>query len=100
MLDFTSDQPTGYRCFYKSAWRTMTFLGRCAYCYGRCYQFDDGDNDPRGPLGDNAAVEMLAADYGYSGKPILVCFYCHNTDPRHRSVIRAAERSGQWKRIR
>jgi len=43
---------------YRDSWRRVTrwcdFTGSCVVCGRRCYGFRDGDDDPRGPLGDHA----------------------------------------------
>lgn len=76
--------------------RIMRFTGFCRSCHRRCYEFDDGENDPRGMLGDNAGCNLSADEFDMVGKDIICCFLCQNNDEAtyNRIVAYAKKR---WK---
>lgn len=68
---------------YVDSWRggvirVAHFMGKCVGCGIRTYAFEDGENDPRGFLGDHASDPLVATDYGYAGKDVPLCFSCGN----------------------
>ena len=87
-LDFTSSAPQTYLDPWRNSTRTMYYAGHCETCGRRCYAFEDGENDPRGPLGDHAAYPMdgrehLSPDEARwlddSNAHLMMCFPCGNS---------------------
>lgn len=93
------DRPN-YRANYPQVWhddwrnadRVLRYRGTCVSCGRRCYAFDDGENDPRGVLGDHAADVVEAAENGKTGPDVVACFMCMNDEPSYRAVMRVAEK--------
>lgn len=86
---------------YRDGWtgdtRTARYVGRCVLCGRRTYD-DDGGNDPRGPMGDHAAAELIPADYGATGATVPACFLCQNdSEERYRLTLRKARKVGGWR---
>ncbi len=86
---------------YRDGWtgdtRTARYAGRCIGCGVRTYS-DDGGNDPRGPMGDHAAMPLDPADYGATGATVPACFLCQNdTEERYRRTLNRARRAGTWR---
>jgi hypothetical protein len=64
-------------------------------CGKRTYAFEDGENDPRGPLGDHAANPFVASEYDMTGPDVPCCFSCVNTDEgRYDYALKQARK--QW----
>jgi len=59
--------------------RTLRYTGECVVDGRRTYAFDDGENDPRGVLGDHAGSPLIAEEYEYIGADVPLCFSCANT---------------------
>ncbi len=95
LLDFRRKE-TGYTdTFAGRGIRTATFQGHCTLCGTRTYAFPDGENDPRGPLGDHAAAPMVASDYGMVGPDVPACFTCQNdTEGKYDRILAIAK--GCW----
>lgn len=74
--------------------RTCRYRGDCISCGRRCYGFDDGENDPRGVLGDHAVSMFYASDYDMTGPDIVACFMCQNDYDRYQYGLELAKR--QW----
>lgn len=72
--------------------RVLRYRGRCVVCRTRTYGFDDGENDPRGVLGDRATSAYVAADHEMEGPDVPACFYCQNDEPRYRRGLDLAKR--------
>lgn len=57
--------------------RVLRFMGCCIACGMPTWSFDDGENDPRGPLGDAAywstGIEFNGAEYR-----VTTCSVCAN----------------------
>lgn len=86
---------------YRDDWRRVSrwcrFEGACVLCGRRTFGFDDGQDDPRGPLGDHAAAPLDPTDYGATGAIVPACFLCQNdTEDRYTRLLRRAERIGGW----
>ncbi len=93
-LDFRRKE-TSYEDNYGRGIRTAHFMGRCALCGIRTYAFPDGDNDPRGILGDHAAAPMVASDYNMTGLDVPACFTCQNdTEAKYKRILGIAK--GRW----
>lgn len=87
--------------------RTCCYMGTCASCGRMTYAFDDGENDPRGVLGDNAAdpiylSEHVAMDDAAKVKAVgdalshdvvvPACFCCTNDYDRYQYLLSMATR--------
>ena len=85
--------------FYQDSWRnetrTLRYVGKCWACHRRTYQFDDGENDPRGILGDHAGAPLVASDYGAHGERLPLCFACANEEASYKAAL-AYARSHLW----
>ncbi len=91
-IDFRAKEFT-YHCFYRNTDRTARFVGKCVLCNTRTYSFDDGDNDPRGVLGDHAADALIAEEYDMVGPDVPCCFLCQNdTSEKYEIALRLAKR--------
>lgn len=93
-LNFKASEPQffNHRPYYSAA-RRCDYQGRCVVCQRRTYTFQDGGNDPRGPLGDNAACFFVASEYdNMEGPDVTICFNCDNEEDRYNiGLIRAKE---------
>jgi hypothetical protein len=71
--------------------RVLRYRGRCVLCGWLLWAFDDGDNDPRGMLGDfTAGFSLAAADYDRQGPTVGLCCRCANDgDLYQRGLDRA-----------
>ena len=77
------------------AQRHYRYVGKCAYCGIRMYAFDDGENDPRGPIGEHANSDMIANDYNCTGPDVKACWMCGNDEYRYLRLLEIAQK--QWK---
>lgn len=77
---------------WRHAWRLLRYMGDCSVCGRRTYAFDDGENDPRGILGDRAASPVTHEDVAELGEREYVpaCFGCMNDEPRYRMALERA----------
>lgn len=91
---FTLKSPQVWHDEWRNKDRVMRFKGECVVCGRRTYGFDDGENDPRGVLGDHSAQEYVAADYDKVGPDVPACFMCQNDYDRYKYGLQLAER--QW----
>jgi len=103
-----------YRDHWRRADRILRYQGRCAAGCGRAtWAFDDGENDPRGFLGDHSAydlieevtdavIDMRGEAYRPWIVPTFACAMCANDEPSYKAAIRTgtlrsirkAERNG------
>jgi hypothetical protein len=83
-----------WRDNWRGTVRTVRYVANCCECGRPTWAFDDGENDPRGVLGDAAALTLEAAEYDQVGPPMGFCFVCANTDAEtyNRAVERASRR--------
>lgn len=97
LLDFRRKE-TSYRDDWRDGiTRTAQYMGRCVLCGTRTYAFPDGENDPRGPLGDHAAMPMVASEHGMTGPNVPCCFTCQNdTTERYNMALNWAVAVGSW----
>jgi predicted RNA methylase len=66
--------------------RVLRYRGRCVVCGWLLWGFDDGENDPRGILGDfTAGFSLDAEDYDLHGPSVGLCCGCAN-DGDHYEV--------------
>lgn len=56
-------------------------------CGRNCWAFDDGENDPRGPLGDNALWTVESED----GYDLRTCAVCANDERSYRTARSRAD---------
>ena len=95
----TLDLNTSGSQLYRDGWagelRTCVYLGRCVACGRRCYVFEDGRNDPRGPLGDAAGSPLCAPDYDMAGPDVTACFSCMNEERSYRAAVSVAR--ARWR---
>lgn len=94
-LDFTKTNDQIYYCPWRKKERTMRYAGRCAVCGKRTYMFLDGENDPRGPLGDHANSSIEAPDFEKTGPDIIACFNCANDERTYKRLMQIADK--KWK---
>lgn len=97
-LNWGTDEPQTYRCSWRDGMRTVRYNGNCASCGRRTYGCDDGEDDPRGVLGDRAACNMDAAEHGVTGGgTVTACFLCMNDADRYQQLLDVAR--AQTKRL-
>ena len=71
--------------------RVARYHGRCVLCGWLLWGFDDGQNDPRGPLGEfSVGFSLDPQDYEMSGPPVGLCLDCGNTGARYRQGLQRA----------
>lgn len=63
--------------------RTCRFKGKCVSCGRRTFGFDDGENDPRGMLGDHAWWPV-DCDHDDGTHDVTLCALCANDEPSYR----------------
>lgn len=87
--NWRTDRPQVWHDGWRHAWRVLRFRGLCVVCHRRTYAFDDGQNDPRGVLGDRAANEVTREDVAAlpEGWYVPACFGCMNEEPRYRDAL-------------
>lgn len=91
-LSWEVDYPQVWHDGWRNADRTCRYKGNCVVCGTRTYAFDDGENDPRGVLGDHAASPMVAEDFDYTGDDVPCCFMCANDYDRYTRAVTIAKR--------
>jgi hypothetical protein len=82
---------------WRDAWRggrerVLRYRAECVTCARPVWGFDDGENDPRGVLGDQSAAWSLDPnEYGApAGMPVGLCAICGNErEPYERALTRA-----------
>jgi len=73
--------------------RVLRFVGRCIVCQCRTWAADDGENDPRGVLGDSAASPLHAGDCEMTGPDVPLCFLCANEYDSYQAAYEHATRN-------
>lgn len=79
--------------------RVIRYKGRCFSdrCdHRRTFAADDGENDPRGVLGDHATSPLVAEDYEMIGPDLILCFDCANEYSSYKEALIYAKRK-LWK---
>ena len=104
VLSFAVDSPQKWHDSWRQVDRVMRYYGACYCCGIRTYAFDDGENDPRGVLGDHAADPFHLADHLAPDdaakvdaltrklRDIPACFGCTNDYDRYQMLISAGTR--------
>lgn len=95
-INFTRKTPQVWHDSWRNTDRTCRYYGDCVGCGRRCYGFDDGENDPRGILGDHAVSMFHADDYNSDGKDVVGCFLCQNDYDSYQWALEQAKRVGRW----
>jgi hypothetical protein len=74
---------------WRHAWRVLRMVGRCIVCDRRSFAFDDGENDPRGILGDRAAQIITHEDVPelHDDEYVAACFSCMNDEARYHRAL-------------
>lgn len=67
--------------------RIILFAGECIACSRNTYSYVDGENDPRGVMGDATASWVGPEDDERLVKQWPVCALCANTEERYREAI-------------
>ena len=73
--------------------RVIRYKGRCKFCGRFTWGADDGENDPRGVLGDHATHALVATDYDLVGPDVALCAICANEAMPYKAVLEIAQRS-------
>lgn len=82
--------------------RSLRWYGACIVCARNVWAFDDGENDPRGVLGDNA-LWTIHPDEGTpgttpetieTGPQVRACAICANDYDAYKTAKRIARRTG------
>lgn len=97
--------PTAYRRMpiqvWHDAWRgtdrVLRYVGQCEVCKHRAtWEAEDGENDPRGVLGDHATHALVAAEYDMTGPDVPLCAMCGNDYDSYNLALSYARRE-VWK---
>lgn len=88
---FSGDRVQTIRDDIRRTDRVVREVGHCVTCNRSTWSFDDGQNDPRGALGDHAASPLVAEEYDMTGADVPQCFPCandyvHYTEGLHRAI--------------
>lgn len=77
---------------WRSRDRVLRYRGRCIECGWLLWGADDGENDPRGILGDFTAGFCLdACDYDQQGPEVGLCCGCANDGDLYRAGLAKAQ---------
>ena len=72
--------------------RVLRYRGRCIECGWLLWGADDGENDPRGILGDfTAGFSLDPVDYDRAGPEVGLCCGCANDGDLYRSGLAKAQ---------
>lgn len=82
---------------WRNADRTFRFKGKCVACGRKTWGADDGENDPRGILGDHATHALSAEDYDMTGPDVPLCAMCGNDEGGYRQALHIGQRQ-TWTR--
>lgn len=77
--------------------RVFRNVGRCVLCHEPVWEFDDGENDPRGVLGQATSSPLVAGDHDMTGPSVLRCWAtdCSTGDAYNKALAIAQDR--HWK---
>lgn len=76
--------------------RVLRYYGACRGCGRYTWGADDGENDPRGVLGDYATHALVASEYDMVGPDVALCAICANEYGPYKAVLDLAQRK-LWK---
>ena len=85
-----------YHCDWRNTDRTLRYVGDCAGCRRRTWEAADGENDPRGILGDHATHALVASEYDMIGPDVPLCAMCGNDYDPYKAALAHAQRA-VWK---
>lgn len=85
-----------YHCPFRGTDRTLRYVGDCTVCGRRTWAADDGENDPRGIMGDHATHALVAGEYGMTGPDVALCALCGNEYEPYKAALDKARRH-VWK---
>lgn len=88
-LDFRRAEQV-YEDTMRGEYRTCRRRGACVVCLTPIHGFDDGENDPCGPLGLRADASLEPADYGYDDNinhPVPLCYGCSQERERYEKAL-------------
>lgn len=89
-VSFNCNAPQIFIDPWRNADRLLEFVGFCVGCRSRVYSFADGENDPRGVLGERHALSTLDAGSGLTREHVA-CFLCMNEEDRYTHAIANAK---------
>lgn len=72
--------------------RIFRYKGACRGCGRKTWGADDGENDPRGVLGDSATHALVATDYDMTGPDVALCAICADEEGPYSTVLDMARR--------
>lgn len=86
--------------WYRDDWRGGAYRhcrgkGKCVACGRKTFGFDDGEDDPRGALGDHANSSLTASEFGKTGPDVPLCFPCANEEPSYNRAVKIGLK--RWK---
>ena len=73
--------------------RIFRYTGPCIVCGRKTWSFDDGENDPRGMLGDHALWITTAETRDGAEVELRTCSICANDYDRYQEALRLAKTS-------
>lgn len=89
-FDPLSRMPQVLRCGWTGKLLLFRYQGACATCGRTTFDEASRRNDPRGILGDSAAMIFDAQDDPglHPGARIVTCFSCGNEEPLYKEAMR------------
>lgn len=79
---------------WRSNDRVFRYVGDCVACNRPTWLADDGENDPRGVMGDNTCDPLVAVDHGMIGDDIPLCAIDANEYGPYKAAL--ADAQCQW----
>ena len=74
--------------------RVFRYTGPCIVCDRKTWAFDDGENDPRGMLGDHALWTTTAEDRSGDEVELRTCAICANDYGAYQTAMSMATERG------
>ena len=71
--------------------RVFRYTGPCIVCGRKTWSFDDGENDPRGMLGDHALWTTTAETRDGHEVELRTCSICANDYDRYQRALHIAK---------
>jgi hypothetical protein len=94
-ISWRRNRPQRWYDGWRNTHRILRYTGECVNCHRRTYAFDDGENDPRGVLGDRASHALVAEEFEEEGPDVPLCAICGNEQDAYERGVRVAKRL--WK---